>query len=268
MTAPDPIDVTPATRSAVLCAPWATPADVPETDRPIASDPEWTSLLLQASEILFYLSGRQFSGPGCTETVMLRSVPPSPGAGAWPYHRTWGSCGCWAFGALIEGVWLPQPAGLYAGAHYAPMAIKLPRQRIQSVTSVLQNGVAFTDWRLTHSGYLERTDGQSWVMCNDTTQVTYTWGIAPPESGVQAAVSFAHELALSRANSSQCQLPERVQSITRQGISVAVLDPQTFLKDGRTGIYLVDLFLSSVNPYARKQRAYVLSPDIPTAFRP
>lgn len=267
MTAPGPADVPPAPRSAVLCAPWASPSDIPESQRTLQSLEEWQSLIMQASEILFYLSGRQFSGSGCTETMTLRSIPPSPGAGSWPYHRSWGMCACWNFGSWLDGQFFPDPLGLIGFAHYQPMAIKLPRQRITAVTAVTQNGVAFTDYRLTGSGWLERTDGRSWVVCDDTTDVTFAWGIAPPESGVQAAITFAYELALSRVGSSKCQLPERVQSITRQGISVAVLDPQTFLKDGRTGLYLVDLFLAAVNPHGTKQRARVLSPDLPTGFR-
>lgn len=267
MTAPEPTDVTPASRSAVLCAPWASPADIPEVHRSLLSDAEWQQLLLQASEILYYLSGRQFSGAGCTETVTLRSVPPSPGQGSWPYHRTWGACPCWSYGSWIDSWLYPDPLGLFVGNHYRPMAIKLPHQRVTAVTAVVQNGVAFTDFRLTSSGYLERTDGQSWVVCNDSTQVSYVWGVQPPESGVQAAVAFAYQLGLSRTGSTRCQLPERVQSISRQGISVAVLDPQTFLKDGRTGIYIIDLFLAAVNPGARAQRGRVYSPDTATAFR-
>lgn len=267
MTAPEPVDVSPAPRSPVLCAPWATPADVPEPRRPLLSNEEWAVKLMQASEILFYLSGRRFYGGGCEETVTLRSRPPSPGMGSWPYHRSWGDCACWGLGSIIDAWLYPPPSGLYTGNHYRAMAVQLPRAPVTSIVAVIHNGLPFADFRVTRSGYLERTDGQSWDVCNDTTAVTYAFGNPPPETGVQAAVELAVQFALAELGSDECQLPERIQSVTRQGLSMTVLDPQDFLKEGRTGIYFVDLFLAAVNPLGRGQRARVWSPDIPSTSR-
>lgn len=267
MTAPDPVDVPPAPRSAVLCSAWASPADVPEQYRPLLSDEQWAIVLMQCSEILFYLSGRRFYGGGCTEIVILRSHPNSPGTGMWPYHDSWGDCPCWSSARWVSGELYPPPLGLFVGQHYAAMAIGLPRSPVTAVTAVLHNGVAFTAWRLTRSGWLERTDGGSWDLCQDSTEVSYSFGEAPPESGVQAAVALAVQVALAIGGSVDCQLPQRIQSITRQGISMAVLDPQEFLADGRTGIYMVDLFLAAVNPHGRGQRGRVWSPDLPRTIR-
>lgn len=264
MTQPEPEDVAPADRSQVLCSAWASPADVPEHRRSLLSDEEWAIVLMQASEILWMLSGRRFYGAGCTESATLRSTPPGAGEGAWPYHTSWGNCDCWDYGYWANGVLMP-PSN-YGQEHYSPMAIRLPRSPV-TVTSVTVNEVAFTEWRVTRAGYLERTDGGSWNVCGDSTTVAYTFGEPPPETGVQAAVELAIQFALSRNNSQECELPARVQSVTRQGISVNVLDPQEFLSDGRTGLYMVDLFLAAINPLKRAQRARVWSPDIPTAGR-
>lgn len=266
MTAPEPTDVPPAARSTVLCSPWASPADVPEVHRSLLADDEWVAVLTQASEILFYLSGRRFYGGGCTESVVLRSHPAAAGTGAWPYHRTWGECPCWGYGQWLDNWLYPPRPGLYSGSHYAAFAIQLPREDV-TVTSVTHNGLPFTDFMVNRNGWLERTDGGSWDLCGDSTTVNYSFGVAPPESGVQAVLDFALQIALGRVGDDSCKLPDRVQSITRQGISVTLLDPQEFLKDGRTGIYSVDLFLSAVNPYARPQRARVWSPDIPATTR-
>lgn len=266
MTQPDPVDVPPAVRSDVLCAPWATPADIPEPFRPLGSDEEWEEVLLQASEILYYLSGRRFIGGGCTETAILRAHPPGPGEGSWPYHQTWGACPCWLRASIIDG-WL-SPFDSWTGRHYGQFAIRLPRAPVTAVTAVLQNGLPFTDFRVGRNGYLERTDGKPWQMCDDSTQIVYTFGDAPPEGGVRAAVRLAIEFMRSRNAPDDCQLPERVQSITRQGITVAVLDPQDFLTEGRVGLYEVDLWLAAVNPLSRPQRARVFSPDVTTAFIP
>lgn len=267
MTEPVPEDVPPAPRSAVLCAPWASPADVPEYRRALLSNEEWVTVLTQASEILFYLSGRRFYGGGCEESVTLRSRPPETGSGAWPYHPSWGDCACWSLASWHTNWLYPPPAGAYTGRHYSVMAIALPRNPITTVSSVTVNGELFTDWRLNRAGYLERTDGASWAVCGDVTSVTYQYGEPPPSSGVLAAVELGVQIALAQLGNEECELPQRVQSVTRQGISVAVLDPQEFLSDGRTGLYLVDLFLAAVNPKARGQRGRVWSPDIPNSIK-
>ena len=64
-----------------------------------------------------------------------------------------------------------------------------------------------------------------------------------------------------RATSARC--PQRVTQVSRQGMSWTLLDPQDFLDKGRTGIYQVDLFLSTVNPRRRRLRSRVFSPDVP-----
>jgi hypothetical protein len=262
MTTPD---VPQAPRSDVLCSAWASPADIPERHRPLLSNEEWERVLMQASEILWALSGRRWFGGGCEDTATLRSVPPVPGRGSWPYEDSWGKCACWSYGTWHGGWLFPAPAG--AAQHYAPMAVRLPEAPVTGVTSVTINGEPFSDYRLTRSGWLERLDGNTWSVCDDSTQVVYTFGESPPEGGVQAAVALAVQLAMDEVGSEECQLPQRVTSVTRQGVSMTVLDPQEFLTNGRVGLYVVDLWLSAVNPQSRGQRGSVWSPDLPVTTR-
>jgi len=259
--------VPPGPVSAVLCAAWATPADVPEQYRPLLSNELWDVFLMMSSEILFWLSGSQYAGGGCTETATLRSRPPAAGTGSWPYSRTWGECSCWSLGSWSDGRLIPPAPGVWTGNHYSPMAVRLPRDHVTAVTAVTFNGDPFVAWKLDGAGWLERTDGKGWVVCGDVTEISYAWGVAPPEAGKRAAVALAVEFALAYNNDSSCQLPQRVQTVTRQGITVGVLDPQEFLDKGRTGIYLVDLFLVAANPHQLRRRARVWSPDIPVARR-
>lgn len=265
MTEPTPEDVAPAPRSAVLCAPWASPADVPEVHRGLLSDAEWARKLMLASEILWALSGRRFYGGGCAESVTLRSSPPAPGEQAWPYSPTWGDCPCWTAATVYNGLLIPMPH-LWQEDHYSAMAIRLPRAPVSNVV-VQIDGVPFAGWRMTRAGYLERTDGKHWRMCDDSTTVSYEFGEAPPEGGVAAVVELAVQLAKDELGTDDCQLPRRISSITRQGVSIAVVDEQEFLDQGRVGLYLTDLWLRAVNPGGRGQRARVWSPDIPTAVR-
>lgn len=246
--------------SEMLCSAWATAADVPEPYRAVVTPEQ----LLRASEILWALSGRRWYGTGCTETVTYRAHPPGQGQGAWPYDRTWGRCPCWLGGHVAEG-WL-YPARSWDRDHYRPMAIRLPRNLVQ-VTEVRIAGTLFTEWRMSRSGWLERTDGGTWSGCDDSTVITYSYGEAPPQSGVDAAVELAIEMYRDSVNDGECRLPARLSSVTRQGITMTALDGMDFLDKGRTGLYLVDLFLAAVNPHGRGQAGSVWSPDIPKARR-
>jgi hypothetical protein len=256
--------------SDVLCGPWATLTDLSAAQRTALStltDEEVAAALMRASEILWALSGRRWYGQGCTETATLRSHPPQPGQGTWPYHRMWGACACWGSGVLVDGRLFPGFAD-YQGEHIAsPMAVKLPRSRVNSIVSVTIDGAPFAAYRLLQSGWVERTDGQGWRMCDDSTVIVYTFGEAPPAGGRDAAVDLGVELAKARIGDRSCRLPQRVTSVTRQGLSFSQIDPFTFLDKGRTGLLLVDLWLAAVNPEARPQAAGVWSPDIPGTIR-
>ena len=62
-------------------------------------------------------------------------------------------------------------------------------------------------------------------------------------------------------------LPQRVTSVSRQGVNYTILDNQDFVEEMRTGLYVVDLFLKSVNPDKARAKARVFSPDVPRARR-
>lgn len=252
-----------AARSRVLCSAWALPNDVPEPDRALLSDAEWSKLLLWASEILYYLSGRRWIGNGCTETATLRSMD---GNGTWPYHPSWGSCPCWSYGRW-EGAYL-YPPGLNAQLRHfqGPVAIQLPMSPIGTVTEVRENGVLLdpSKYRFSRSGWITRLDDQAWNMCLDTTTITYSFGEPPPEGGVQAAVELAVERA-AYARGDQCAWPKTVTAATRQGLSLEIANPLDFIAEGRTGLPGVDMWLGAVNPQARPQRGRVWSPDLPAA---
>lgn len=255
--------------SDVLCGPWATVQDVPAATRTqlaALTDQQLQDLLLRAAEILWALSGRRWYGQGCTETATLRSFPPHPGTGAWPYHNSWGRCGCWGDGLWIDGRLLPAWPDWHR-EHYAPYALRLPRAPLASVVSVTVDGVPFTSWRLVRQGWIERTDGLAWRLCDDSTSITYTYGEAPPAGGRDSAVELGVELAKAQLNLDDCRLPVRTTSVTRQGVSYTVVDPFEFLDKGKTGLPGVDLWLAAVNPQATPQAATVWSPDIPTTLR-
>ncbi len=109
---------------------------------------------------------------------------------------------------------------------------------------------------------LVRTDGESWPACSDDFVVDFTYGAEIPPAGVAAAASLGCQLALACVGSSECRLPQRVQSITRQGVSMVLLDPFTFFDDGRTGLYDVDLFISAYGPRSKARwPSLIVNPD-------
>lgn len=106
--------------------------------------------------------------------------------------------------------------------------------------------------------------GVAWAPCN--IEITYSYGSPPPAMGKAAARILAKEF-IKLWNGDDCDLPARVTSISRQGVSYTLLDSQDFIEEMRTGLYMVDLFLKSSNPDKARTKSRVFSPDVPRARR-
>lgn len=122
-----------------------------------------------------------------------------------------------------------------------------------------------TKYYLAEHSTIIATPGASWSPSN--IEVTYTYGTEPPTAGKNAARILAIELVKLYEGDDSCALPQRVTSISRQGISYTLLDNQDFIDELRTGLYAVDLFLKTTNPDKARSRARVFSPDVPQARR-
>jgi hypothetical protein len=249
------------------CSAWATYADLPEGPSRMFSPTEWCGFLSTATDILWSATGRRWRGAEQTETVALRAAPPRAGEGSWPYSETWGQCPCYLGVGYGSTGWVPQWR-LNWIRHTEPVAVRFPRSDVTGITTVLLDGGVFTGWALDGS-WLARTDGRTWPVCGDRTSVTYTFGRPPPIAGVGACVTLAVELAryASPDPDEACQLPRRLTSVTRQGISFAAIDDLKFLDDGLTGLYSVDAFIRATNPKGRMQTAAAWSPDLPISRR-
>jgi hypothetical protein len=126
---------------------------------------------------------------------------------------------------------------------------------VRSVTSITIDGVAFTQF-IRRGNKIRRIDGELWPVCQDQTAasggdgtflVTIERGVPLGDGGRRALGEMACELAKACTPGQSCKLPQRVTSVTRQGVSLALLDPQDCLEKGRTGLYWVDLWLHAVN---------------------
>lgn len=231
------------------CSLWAQPADL-RCDT-LTDEAEQIEALEVASEILWNLTGRQWPGT-CSDHVRPCGYRTARRWGHSPWqmsnrHILTGWCGCRASRGCGCG-------GL--------SDIELPGQPVVSVDEVKIDGVVVdpANYRVDDHRWLtwvgEADDGRkAWPCCSrldvgddeeDTFSVWYSFGAMPPRGGRRYAARLACQLGLAAAGDSDCELPERVTSIVRQGITLAVLDPLDLFEDGRTGLSDVDLWLGSL----------------------
>lgn len=140
-----------------------------------------------------------------------------------------------------------------------------PVVRIHSVRNREGSIVDPANYYLVDHSTLQAKAGTAWAPCN--IEVTYTYGAPPPASGKAAARVLATEFIKLWSGDDDCALPQRVTSVSRQGVNYTILDNQDFIEEMRTGLYVVDLFLKSVNPDRARAKARVFSVDVPRARR-
>ena len=232
-------------------------------------DPELqTNAAEYGALVMWAATGRQYGL--CTKTVRPcgRTCGPNPyggyfwSEGTWlPYTvgGLWFNCTCGCNGSLgccscvpRCQVWLPGPVAAVSGV------------------SVDGDMVPVDSWRVDNGRWLVRTDGDCWPECQDynvdsgegTFFVTYQVGIPVPSVVAQAAGELACEWAKS-CQGQPCRLPQRVQSVTRQGVSVSMVPIDVLLSHGFTGIETVDQVIRSLNPSGLTGRMRISSPDLP-----
>lgn len=262
-----------AAASYEVCAPWAA-SDIAVgcckggfTDPGLATD-----AFLIASTMLYNLSGRRW--PGVCADLVRPTAEHAQALGGWtpgdywranpdplpnwaaPYGM-WGFCGC-------------DRTEVCGGASVSE--ILLPGYPVVAVTEVKRDGVVVPSslYQLQDRRRLVAL-GDAWPCCQDVTKadtqtgtwsVAYTWGAAPPRGGVRAAAALGCELykGWAKPAGDVCQLPERVTTITRQGVTMATLDPWDLFDKGRTGIATVDLWLASLDRGSRSRPSELFVP--------
>lgn len=214
--------------------------------------------------IMWALTGRQF---GLTQVVARPcNAPLNP-----PLYQTfpvnilnpWGTDGgvYWA-PYIYNGEWHNAGCGGFDCCKYrcgAPLD-----GPVDSIVSVTVDGDTIDPGAyVVQDGFiLKRTDGDCWPFCTDTFLVTYMRGIPVPPAANIALGDLVCQLALACVGG-ECVLPNRIRSLSRQGVSVEFVDPNAFADLGRTNIATVDQVVALYNPGGLSQPPVVMSPDTP-----
>jgi len=119
--------------------------------------------------------------------------------------------------------------------------------------------------------FLVRIDSsECWPDCSDQSlapndpnafEVVYLRGTAVPGILQTAAGTLAGEY-VKACQGQPCRLPGRVSNVARSGISVSMVDVDTLLASGLTGILEVDQVIVALNPYRLKGRTRFYSPEL------
>lgn len=241
--------------------------NLPSTDNPAEPGPR-EQIIQAAADLLWAWTGRVFGV--CEVTVRPCRQGGGPSApstfeGHGPYTRIgnvgYGRTASPWLPVQVGGHWRGITCGSCAGASCgcegsSLTSIGLPGP-VQGIVAVEIDGALLPAdaYHVTSHRFLNRKDGGGWPPFQDlsaelgepgTWAVTYLRGVPLPVGGRLALGSLACELALAYAGDEDCSLPQRVQSVTRQGVTVALMDSFADLDEGRTGIWEIDSWIASV----------------------
>lgn len=236
------------------CDPWCDADDITACCADLDTAADLAEAAHIASDLLYRLSGYQFSGL-CAATVR----PCASHTSCWqPLAYGWmaGSCACQRLST-----------------------IRLAGYPIRQIDEVLIDGetVDPSEYRLDRYRELVRLADaagrrQTWPSCqrldvasgDGTFFVSYTYGVEPPTVGVRAAAQLACEIAKacpSDGSDGECALPSGLVRLTRQGVTIETQQMGLWLLGSlRTGMTFVDAFLSAYGR-PRQRRVAVMVPE-------
>lgn len=261
----DPDGCTPCSGSTLL--------DLPEAER--------ERFVRMAVELLWAWTGRKFGT--CEETVRpCRSECSESETGSTFYGFSGTGAGSPGLGlwrpVLLAGEWFNIRCGYCGDRCHCSVDtsrhLSLPGP-VAEIVEVWVDGERLGPEKIWVEGdTISRLDGKPWPWCNtdlgDPTDpesgawtVTYKRGLSVPVGGQIAAQKLAEELAKAACSDSSCELPSRVQSVTRQGVSMEMVQTEfQDVREGRTGIWLIDSWVASTQA-PEDARPAVFSPDVP-----
>lgn len=116
------------------------------------------------------------------------------------------------------------------------------------------------DLRVDDYAFLVRLDGGTF---HGDWSVTYLKGEPIPPGGELIAGILACEYAKSICNDQTCKLPKRLTTVTREGLTMGMIDNFSGLENGFTGIWVIDDWITTNNAKMGPwKRSAVFTPDI------
>lgn len=224
-----------------------------------------------SSAILWEATGRQFGNCPVTLRGCRKDCQTFPGWLPWWDSVSSVSAWGWPYPSLIDGLWFNLACGQCGDScscsSYSSITLPEP---VVDIVAITVDGVALSpgvDYVTYDNQEIIRVGGE-WPRCQDWTVtggpgtwvIEASFGAPVPPGAAMANGVLACEIAKSCAGQA-CDLPERVTSVTRQGVSFTVNDPKEFLDNGLTGLYIPDRFIRTYNPSGIQDRARAWNPD-------
>lgn len=248
-----------------ICSVWATENDLCDICSDYDAAVDFTPYLQAASEVLYHLSAQQFPGicditiEPCSNRTSASDLPNLMFRDRLP----WLACGCLVYRDDCSCAGDP--------------ILSLAPTPVTEITEITTSDGVLDDsaYELLGNSVIRRIDGDNWPCCDSDFSVAFSYGREPPQLGIQAAAILACELYLScqpEDVAKRCRLPRNVVSVSRQGVSIVIANAANLFQripgqPFKTGLWEIDLFLSSMNPYGNTTQSVVLSPDIPEIGR-
>jgi hypothetical protein len=255
-----------------VCAAWAEAAQVTALGCiPTGLTAELIAAKLPAAtDLLYRASGYQWPGVCTSPIIRPRGVHPDDVAGGGPVAIQMG-----------DGWWIPQgitgtlAVNCLGGGSCSCLSMRqilLPGEPVVSIEEVKIDGQVLDPeaYRVDNWRYLVRQDGGTWPCCQQahlpdtepgTWSVVFTYGAAPPASGVLAAVALATDLAAACATPDTCSLPPDAVRASRNGVEFD-LQPADLMIDGKFTTPEAEAFIQATNPHGLADTGHVRSPEL------
>lgn len=210
-----------------------------------------------AVAVLWALTGRWYGiqaveARPCPPGVSPRGIPLTAGVGWMP--------------VLDSGV-VRNVATVAASCREGAIVLPGPVIRIDEL--VVDGKVYDAESLQVDGDFVRRTNGEPWPAQDLSLPATEagTWAVrylrgTPPPPGAAHIVALLASEFYAAATGGKCQLPRRTTSVTRQGVTVSMVDPTEIFDTGATGITEVDLWVKAHNPYGLREPSRVWSPDL------
>lgn len=243
-------------------------------DIPLEAAPITGYAISMATDMLWSMTGMRFGLCNVTLRPCRRECyTPFPDDWyMWPYT------GSFPQPALISGQWFNLTCGGCPGtcscSEVSEFVLPSP---VHAIVDISIDGVPMPtgSYRLDNNRIVVRTDGDRWPLCNDlsvndgepgTWTITATFGEPVPDGARLAMGELICEI-IRGATGGDCRLPAGITQLIRQGVTIQFPDVGELFSQGRTGLYLVDMFINTWNPYGLRQRSRTYNVDRPTVRR-